>query len=234
MRPKIAILACDALRKEIDTITSDDKWVVSKEYLEFGLHLTPPELRDVILDKLSQLEGKVDAVFLGYGICQALKDVPSMAKVPLAMIETEDCIAALLTPDRYHDEKDNNGITWFYPAGWAEYGMQGITQLFHLDSVDDERYPPEFFLDLLFDGFKRCLFIDTGMDGSERCYSNSELLASKLGLRHESTNGTLDLIREAWERTRTIAQQKAEAAGTMMSSNEVRPTDSIKADTIDG
>lgn len=234
MRPKIAILACDALRKEIDAITTGDECVVSKEYVEFGLHLCPTDLKEVILEKLKRLEGNVDAVFLGYGVCQALKDVPLLTKTPLVMIEAEDCIAAFLTPDRYHEEKSNNGITWFYPAGWADYGMDGITQLFHLDSVDDENYPPEYFLRLLFDGFKRCLFIDTGMDGVERCQANSMLLASRLDLKHDRVQGSLEIIRDAWERTKALARSNAESGAVLISIDSSFHTNDTRADITNG
>lgn len=224
MQPKIAILACDALRKEIDSITQGENWVVSKEYVEFGLHLCPTELKDVIAEKLSRLDGKVDAIFLGYGTCQALKDVPHGTKTPTIMLDTEDCIAALLTPERYHQEKKNGGITWFYPSGWADYGMDGITQLFHLDSVNDENYPPEFFLRLLFDGFKRCLFIDTGMEGTVRCRANSELLASKLHLAHDEATGSLDIMKAAWEKTKEAAQTSARERGLGTETRVASPT----------
>lgn len=211
MQPKIAILACDALRKEIDTMTQGESWIVSKEYVEFGLHLCPTDLKEVIAEKLSRLDGKVDAIFLGYGVCQALKDIPQGTRTPTVMIEAEDCIAALLSPERYHLEKKNGGITWFYPAGWADYGIEGIYQLFHLDSVKDENYPPEFVLRMLFDGFRRCLFIDTGMEGQDRCRANSELLASKLELAHAEAPGSLDIMKTAWERTKEVAQMSARA-----------------------
>jgi len=224
MQPKIAILACDALRKEIDSLTQGDSWVVSKEYLEFGLHLCPMDLKDAIVEKLARLDGKVDAIFLGYGVCQALKEVPLVTKTPTIMIEAEDCIAALLTPERYHLEKKNGGITWFYPAGWSDYGVQGLVQLFHLDTVRDENYPPEYFLRLLFDGFRRCLFIDTGMEGAEKCRENSELLASRLELAHDEAPGSLDMIRAAWERTKEAALVSVRGRETGTASQLAVPT----------
>ncbi len=215
-------------------MTQGDSWVVSKEYLEFGLHLCPMDLKDAIVEKLARLDGKVDAIFLGYGVCQALKEVPLVTKTPTIMIEAEDCIAALLTPERYHLEKKNGGITWFYPAGWADYGIEGIYQLFHLDSVDDENYPPEFFLRMLFDGFKRCLFIDTEMDGVERCHANSILLASNLGLKHDQVCGSLDMIRDAWERTKAVAWSNAEAAIGLLSNKADLATGDTSADITNG
>lgn len=203
----IGILGCDAIRHELEIVTADDPDVVYREYLEFGLHLHPTDLKEVILEKVEALPDDVDVLFLGYGHCQALKDLPSRLKVPTVMLDHEDCIAALLTPERYHKEKNNGGITWFYPAGWAEKGMEGIIQMFKLDCLSHEGYPPEYFLSMLFNGFNRCLFIDTGIDCVERCRESSEQLADTIGLKHESTEGTLDLIRHAWRKAKEMASE---------------------------
>ncbi|MDW5564332.1 MAG: DUF1638 domain-containing protein [Methanomassiliicoccus sp.] len=193
---RIGVLGCDAIRNELEIIIGDDPDVVYREYLEFGLHLQPDDLKKAILEKLEALPLDLDVVFLGYGYCQALQGLPQQVKVPVVMLEYEDCIAAMLTTERYHAEKNNGGITWFYPAGWAIYGMPGIVSLFHLDSAED--YSPDYFLKMMFDGFSRCLYIDTGIECSRQCQKNSEQFATTIGLRHECAEGSLDLIRDAW------------------------------------
>jgi len=115
-------------------------------------------------------KASTDAVFLGYGYCQTLKGLPGKVNVPLVMLEYEDCIAAMLPGDEYHREKRSGGITWFYPAGWAKNGPDGLIKLFKLDSMKDQGYEPLFFMKMMFDGFTRVLFIDTGagdVTGSE-------------------------------------------------------------------
>ncbi|MFA6709953.1 MAG: DUF1638 domain-containing protein [Candidatus Methanomethylophilaceae archaeon] len=205
---RIGILGCDAIRNEIEMVTADDPDVVYREYLEFGLHMQPEDLKKAILDKLNSLPVRLDIVFLGYGYCQALKGIPDLVKIPVVMLEHEDCIAAMLTTERYNQEKKNGGITWFYPAGWSTYGMPGIVNLFHLDCMNDEGYDPKFFLDMLFDGFSRCLYIDTGCtECTEECKSNSEHFAELLDLRHESVKGSLDLIKDAWSETKSKAAE---------------------------
>jgi hypothetical protein len=61
-------------------------------------------------------------VFLGYGHCQALKGLPDQVKIPVDMLEYEDCIAAVVTTERYHAKKHKGEITLIYPAGWAVNG----------------------------------------------------------------------------------------------------------------
>ena len=197
---RIGILGCDAIRNELEIVTGGDPNVVYREYLEFGLHLQPEDLKREILEKIGSLPSDLDVVFLGYGHCQALQGLPEQVKVPLVMLEYEDCIAAMLKTERYHAEKKNGGITWFYPAGWAIKGVPGIVELFHLDSADE--YSPEYFLKIMFEGFSRCLFIDTGIECSKHCQMNSETFAKTLGLRHECTKGSLDPIKDAWHKAK--------------------------------
>jgi hypothetical protein len=146
----------------------------------------------------------VEVVFLGYGYCQSLKDIKEQVRVPVVMLEYEDCIAAMLTTERYHYEKKNGGITWLYPAGWAKSGMPGIIRLFDLDCASAEGYAPEYFLKMMFDGFSRCLFIETGVGDTPTCRCHSEQFANALQLRHDNTMGSLDLMREAWSQVKSL------------------------------
>jgi len=171
---RIGIIACDALKDEIEALTRGSQDVVAREYLDFGYHLDPPRMRQVLMDKVNSLAGKVDLVFLGYAYCQSLKGLPSALAVPTVMLEYEDCIACLLGPDMYTSQKHRGKITWFYPSGWAKYGIEGLIRLFKLDSMRHEGYEPEYFLKLMFNGFSRCLFIDTKEGGIATSEANSQ------------------------------------------------------------
>lgn len=94
---RIGILGCDAIRNELEIVTAGNPASIYREYLEFGLHLQPDDLKKTILEKLNSLPFDLDAVFLGYGYCQALKGLPPQVKIPAVMLEHEDCIAAMLT-----------------------------------------------------------------------------------------------------------------------------------------
>jgi hypothetical protein len=206
---RIAILGCDAIKEEIEKVTKDDPDIVYREYLDFGLHINTEELERKIRERLEEMEGMYDAVFLGYGHCQTLKGLPAKVKVPIVMLEYEDCIAAMLPGDEYHREKKSGGITWFYPSGWARNGPEGLVKLFKLDSMESEGYEPVYFMKLMFDGFTRVLFIDTGagdIEGSER---KSQRLACMLCMKHDRREGTIDAIREAVVRTKELARSLA-------------------------
>jgi hypothetical protein len=203
---KIAVLACDALKDEIERFIADDPDIVSKEYLEFGLHLTPDKLRQSLMERITALDGRADALFLGYAHCQALKGLPDQIKLPTVMLDTEDCISALLTTEVYHMEKNNGGITWFLPTGWAKYGSEGMIKLFKLDEMSALGYTPDYFLKIMFNGFSRCLYIDTGAGDVGSAEEYSRELAERLSLRHERMTGSLSMIEEAIARTKELAR----------------------------
>jgi hypothetical protein len=206
---RIAILGCDAIKDEIEQVTRDDPDIVYREYLDFGLHIYTEELLKKIQERLAAMEGKYDAVFLGYGYCQTLKGLPEKVNVPLVMLEYEDCIAAMLPGDEYHREKRSGGITWFYPAGWAKNGPDGLIKLFKLDSMRDQGYEPLFFMKMMFDGFTRVLFIDTGAGDVTGSETRSKELACMLCMKHERRVGTVEAIRDAVLRTKELARSSS-------------------------
>lgn len=199
---KLGIVACDILKPEIEILTKDDGDFVVKEYLEFALHENPQNMREVIIDTVNRYEGQSDAIFLGYAICQSLDGITDVLKVPTAMLKGADCIDVLLTTSEYNNEKRKCAGTWFSSPGWAELGVNGLIKEMHLDSV--EGVNPQFFLDILFGSYSRCLFIDSGVGNTEYYRKKSEDVANKLKLRHECRTCGLGGIRDAIARTKAI------------------------------
>lgn len=199
---RLGIVACDILRPEIEFLTKDDPDFVVREYLEFALHVDPQEMKRVIIETVNKYENQLDAVFLGYAVCQSLEGVTELLKVPTAMLEGADCIDVLLTPEEYTREKKICAGTWFVSPGWAEEGVEGIIKELHLDSVEDVE--PEFFLDMMFESYSRCLFIYDGVGDEEHYRAKSEEVARKLKLAHECRTCGLEGIREAIDRTKGL------------------------------
>ena len=52
---KIGIIACETFKRDLDYILGDDQDVVFKEYLEFGLHEWPEDLKKAVIDKVNSL-----------------------------------------------------------------------------------------------------------------------------------------------------------------------------------
>jgi len=206
---RLAIIACEILKPELEMLTEGWNDVVHKEYLEFALHINSDELRAKVQDKVNALEGSVDAVFLGYAICQSLSGIVSHLRVPTVMLEGDDCIAAILGPVEYERQKRLCGGTWFNTPGWALRGIDGAIKELHLDSMVDQGYEPKFFLDMLFENYELCVYVDTDVGEAEQYEGLSRKFAEELGLRHENRPcGTKNLSRFL-NRARELAHSKA-------------------------
>ena len=202
---RLGIIACDILKPEIEYLTKDDPDFVVREYLEFALHEYPQDMKRKIIETVNSYEGELDAIFLGYAICNSLEGVTSLLKVPTVMLRGVDCIDVLLTPEEYAREKKICTGTWFISPGWAEQGVQGLIKELHLDTV--EGYEPEYFLDILFDSYQRCLFIDDGIGNAEYYEEKSRKVAEDLKLRLDCRRCSIDGIRDAIRETKKIASK---------------------------
>jgi len=204
--PRIGIVACEILKREIELMTKDDPEIVHREYLEFALHVDSEVLKAKVQERVNALKGQVDAVFLGYAICQSLRDVTKLLEVPTAMLEADDCIGALLTPEGYEGEKRKCTGTWFSTPGWAELGIQGVIKELHLDSLADQGYDPMYFMKMLFDGYSRCLYIYTGVEDEGPYALKSEDFAMQLSLRHDCRSCDMRLLKKALEQAKQLAR----------------------------
>ncbi len=206
---RVGIVACDILKHEIEALTAGDEDIVHREYLEFALHVYPEEMREKVMEAVNRLEGKVDAVLIGYATCQSLGSLDKMVRVPSVMLEGDDCISVLMGPRPYAEAKAECTGTWFSSPGWAQQGMDAVIKELHLDSMVEEGYSPEFFLDIIFDAYKRCLFIDTGVGDKDELVRMSLDFAQQLKLPHTCTVGTLDNIGAALLRVKHLAREAA-------------------------
>lgn len=203
---RLGIIACDILKPEIEFLTKDDPDFVVREYLEFALHEYPQEMRQKIIETVNKYEGQLDAVFLGYATCQSLDGVVNELKVPTAMLKGADCIDVLLTPPEYTNEKKICAGTWFISPGWADQGVNGLIKELHLDSV--EGVDPQFFLDLLFDSYQRCLFIDDGIGNEDAYRAEAEEVANKLKLKLDCRKCGLSGLETAIAKTKELGKSQ--------------------------
>ena len=203
---RLGIIACDILEKEIEFLTKDDPDFTYREYIEFALHENPPELKRVVVEKVNALKGQVDAVFLGYAICNSLENVTQEFEVPAVMLPGADCIDALLGPEEYKNEKKKCTGTWFCSPGWAMEGTNGLIKELHLDSMIEEGYDPSFFLDIIFDSYERTLFIDDGIRDADKYEAEARKFSDEIGLRTECRTCNLDRIKETIEKTKELGR----------------------------
>jgi len=181
---RIGLVACEIFEPEFELLIKDDPDFVHKDYVEFALHAYPDDMRLKLLEKVDALEGQVDVVILGYAVCQSLGGFTNAVKVPTVMFDGDDCICVFLGAKEYTNEKKICAGTWFSSPGWAREGLTGLVKEMHLDCI--EGVDPMVFVDMLFESYERCLYIDTGVpDESGEYLRQSKEFAEKLRLRHD-------------------------------------------------
>lgn len=205
---RLGIVACETFKRELDLLTDGDPDIVHKEYLEFGLHEYPQELKRAVIDKVNGLEGKVDAVLLGYGTCQSLKDVVAEINVPTVQLKGDDCVGVLLTQAEYDVERKKCAGTFFATPYFADMGTEWFARDMRkkMPNFEEMGITVEWFLEKLFEGYSRCLFVDTGVGEREHFEALAQDFARKLKLRFESRSGTLDLLRDALAQAKGVGR----------------------------
>jgi hypothetical protein len=200
---RIGIVACEILEEEIEYFVKGDPDFVHKEYVEFALHAYPKDMRSKLIEKVNALKGKVDAVLLGYAVCQSLGDFTRMVDVPTVMLSGSDCFDVIMGYEDYEKERKCGRLTWFSTPGWSKQGVNGLIKLFHLDSA--EGYEPDFFLDMLFGEYKRFLFLDTDVGNTEAYMKMSRDFADHLKLDLETKKCSKCKIEDAVKEVKELA-----------------------------
>ena len=161
------------------------------------MHIDSAVLKQKVMEKVDSLKGKVDAVLLGYAVCQSLKGVTKQLSVPTINAESEDCIGVLITPEEYEREKRTCTGTWFSSPGWAELGFDGAVKELHLDVMGkSEGYDPMYFMKMLFEEYKRASTSTPGQE-KEKYVALSKDFASKLNLRYDERESDMRGVDQA-------------------------------------
>ncbi|WP_019176299.1 DUF1638 domain-containing protein [Methanomassiliicoccus luminyensis] len=210
---RIGIIACETFERGLDHITKGDPDIVHKEYLEFGLHAYPEELKKEVIDKVNSLEGKVDAVLLGYGVCNSLKDVTSQMKVPTVRLQADDCIGVLITPEEYDRERRCCAGTWYCTPYFANMNRDWFLRDLRekLPNYEELGIDIDWYMDKLFDGYARVLFVDDGLGDVDAAVAKAKEFAEQLNLLYESRNGRpCPCSRAGWIRPRNSPRRRAD------------------------
>ncbi len=208
---RIGIIACESFERGIEFLTKDDPDIAYKEYLEFGLHEYPEELKRKVVEKVNSLEGRVDAVLLGYGICNSLKGIIDQMKVPTVQLEGDDCIGVLITPAEYDRERKVCAGTVYHTPYFAKMNRDWTEKKLRSEMPNYEELgiDVDWYLARLFEGYSRVLFIDDGLREIESFQALSKQFAAELNLRYECRLGTLSCLIDGLEKTKELARSLA-------------------------
>jgi hypothetical protein len=204
---RIGIISCETFQRNLEPLIKDDSDIVYKEYLQFGLHEYPEELKKAVIDKVNALEGKVDAVLLGYGICNSLKDITKQVKVPTIQLRGDDCIGVLITPEEYAVERKKCAGTMYHTPYFALMNREWFEKKMReqMPNYEELGISLDWYLQKMFDGYSRVLFIDDGLGDIEKYVELSKQFAAELNLKHECRLGTAEILKQSLAMTKELA-----------------------------
>lgn len=205
---KIAIVACETFKRCLDELIKNDEDIIHVEYLEFGLHEYPDELRSKVIEKVNSLRGQVDSVFLGYGICNSLKDITMMLNMPTVTLQADDCIGVMITTKEYDLERKKCAGTMYHTPYFAQMGKDWFERKMRekVPNYEELGIDLDWYMGKLFDGYSRVLFIDDGLPGIDEYITMSKMFADEMKLNFDIRSGTLMMLSEGIGRAKDLAR----------------------------
>lgn len=210
---RIGIISCETFERNLEPLIKEDPDIVHKEYLQFGFHEYPEELKKAVIEKVNSLEGKVDAVLLGYGICNSLKDITKQLKVPTVQLRGDDCIGVLLTPEEYDKERKKCAGTVYHTPYFSKMNREWTEKKLReeMPNYEELGVTVDWYLSKLFDGYSRVLFLDDGLGEIETYKAMSRQFAADLNLRHECRLSTPEILQKSLAMTKQLAANAVKA-----------------------
>ncbi len=202
---RIAVIACDVLRDEVQALAAVAPGVVHIELLEQGLHNDPPKLRrelQTAVDRVEQNGVAADAIVLGYGLCSRGIEGVSTRRCKLVVPRAHDCITLLLgSKEAYADYVKHHPGTYWYSPGWNRChippGPQRYEKLYqqYLEKFgeDDAKYLMETE-QAWFNQYDRATYVDLGVGVTEQDIKYTQDCAEWLKWTFDRQHGSAGLV----------------------------------------
>lgn len=186
------VVACATVIEEILPLLPEG---VTYEVLDFGLHLTPENLRNRLQETIDAASAEADTIILGYGLCSMAVVGLKATGCTLVVPRVDDCIAIFLgSHAAYKRQIGQEPGTYYLTKGWIEVNDTPFAEYARLV----ERYGPERaerMIKLMLKNYTRLALIDTGHYEQDRYREYARHMARQFGLRYEEIPGSTALIK---------------------------------------
>ena len=209
---RFKFLTCKVMQREAYFCASRCKNIIDIVLMPQGLHDTPDILRSEVqkeLDKTADCTGKpYDAILLGYCLCS--NGITGLhSDIPIVVSRGHDCMTLLLgSRHRYQEYFDTHKGIYWYSIGWIEQcnaPMPGkerfetiLAQYTEKYGEDNAQYLMEMEQGWIKE-YKRAVFIDWGLPGSENAKTYTKECANYLGWEYDEIAGSDELMRRLIE-----------------------------------
>jgi hypothetical protein len=164
--------------------------------LDFGLHITPQELRRALQETIDALAPEVDTILLGYGLCSMAVVGLQARDCTLVVPRVDDCIAIFLgSGAAYREQARGEPGTYYLTKGWIEAGDDPFSEYDGLvEQYGEDR--ARWLMSKILNNYTRLALINTGQYEIERYRAYSRRMAIRFGLRYEEVPGSNALIQK--------------------------------------
>lgn len=138
------VLACEALKAEIDSLVVKMEEPPEIIFLENELHNDPAKLRRTLQAKINEFEAtrpELKRIAMVYGLCGRAFTGVSPARVKLIVPRVHDCVPLYLgvSQEKANEYSHEGGILWL-SAGVLEYGSLPKHLVYERHSLYQEKY----------------------------------------------------------------------------------------------
>ncbi len=169
---------------------------VASEVLDFGLHLRPENLRQVLQKRIDAADEEADVLLLGYGLCSLAVVGLQARRAHLVIPRVDDCIAIFLgSGAAYKEQARHEPGTYYLTKGWIQAGDTPFEE--HKRMV--AKYGEEKawrMTRMMLKNYKRLAFINTGQYEIERFRTYARTTAGVFNLRFEEIPGSPALVQK--------------------------------------
>jgi hypothetical protein len=190
---RIRVIACATVIEEILPLLPAG---ITYEVLDFGLHLHPGNLRQILQGAIDTASAEADIILLGYGLCSMAVVGLKATNCTLVVPRVDDCIAIFLgSGAAYKAQTSQEPGTYYLTKGWIEVSDTPLTEYKRLvEQYGQERAGR--MIKLLLKNYTRLAFIDTGQHEQERYREYARRMAEQFELRYEEIPGSTTLIQK--------------------------------------
>jgi len=211
---RFKLLCCEIFYREVCSLVANSPAICDVEFLPKGLHdLGVEKMRPRLQERIDAAsEGPVEAVLLGYGLCNNGIVGLEARKVPLVVPRAHDCITLFLGGrNKYKDYFNAHPGTYYRTTGWLERndpdsaGDETVFQKLGLFLQYEElvqKYGEEnakYIMETMGDPvahYDRITYIRMGLPCENAFCEQAKKEAVEKGWQFEELRGSMELLRK--------------------------------------
>jgi hypothetical protein len=171
---------------------------VSNHFLDYGLHLVPKQLKQVLQEQIDAIS-QPSLIVLGFGLCgNGLHEI-SAGPHTLVVPKTDDCVAIFMgSRQRYLDQFNDHPGTYYLTKGWFEVGSDPLSEYEKLIGKYGSE-TADWLMETQYQHYQRLVFVAYCQDDLDTYRPRALEVAGyceRFGMRYEEYLGSEDFINQ--------------------------------------